>query len=114
MNELDDFIEWLESQHPDTWMTLKLVNVWREKWDDEQRTQRKIDKELWEKYLQEWGRDEVCPVCEMSIYYVQPQPESFPSGASLFVPCHQGCGGLYITNTMGDISSQFIEKGEET
>ena len=100
----EDFEEWLEENHPEHMGLM-------DEYTQHRNAQHRKDVDAWEEYLQEWGRFEDCPKCNFQIFYIQ--PKDFPGGASLFVPCLNDCGGLYITNTEGNITSQFVVSGEK-
>ena len=98
--------EWLEEEHPETLL----------EYDEYYARELEEEDKLWEEYLEEYGRTDVCPTCGMPRHWVHPQNNY--NNLTLTIPCFNCDDILIITITDGVTEKQWIsekiKKSEES
>ena len=97
----DDFEEWLGKKHPEH---LGLIDEFTQDMNAQHSEQR----EIWEKYLDEHGEEEICPNCKHTIFYIIPESwDMTEEGCALYMLCLNCPTILTISNHKGELRKEF-------
>ena len=97
-----EFEEWLEEKHPEHMVLM-------DEFTQDMNAQYRVQQEIWGKYLDKHGKEEKCPNCEHTIFYIMPESwDMTEEGCSLYMPCLNCPTILAISNHKGELKKEFI------
>ena len=92
----DNLFEWLEKHHPEA---AALYEVY-------EREQTELHDAIWEKHLETYGREDVCPKCGYSRFWVEPMDPP----DNLLIACNGCDNGLFITYEDGTVTKIWVSE----